>query len=111
MNINVNKIPSFNGYVVLDEKVIANAGDEILIPFTDSDQKLLILVTNTVGAEDAEIIFEKGEMLQSTDDLEIMVAEGKTIAVSLESGKFKKKDGNVKATVTESLEIQLIALP
>lgn len=110
MNINVNKIPNFNGYVVLDEKVVANAGDEILIPFTHSDQKLLILVSNT-GAEDAEIIFEKGEMLQSTDDLEIMVPEGKTIAVSLESGKFKKKDGNVKATVTESLEIQLIALP
>lgn len=110
MDITMNKIAKFNEGVILEAAIEAAEGDEILIPYEEADNKIIILVSND-GAGSGDITFEKGDMLQATEDLTITVPAGKTIAVALESGKFKKKNGNVKAIASAELGIQLIALP
>lgn len=110
MDITMNKIKKFNDCSVLEDKIQIDAEEEILIPYEEADNKIIILVSND-GAGSGDITFEKGDMLQATEDLTITVPAGKTIAVALESGKFKKKNGNVKAIASAELGIQLIALP
>lgn len=110
MDIKMNKIPEFNESVVLEDLATAAAGTEVIIPFEEVDQKTVVLVTND-GAASADVTFKKGDMLQGTEDKVISVPANKTIAVALESGKFKTKEGNVKATVSASLGFQLVVLP
>lgn len=110
MNIEINKIPKFNEYAELEAEVTVTSADEASIPYEEADHKIVILVSNK-GGNSAEVTFEKGDMLQGTEDLIVTVPAETTVAIALESGKFKKKDGNVKATVSGDLSFQLIALP
>ena len=110
MDIKMNKIPEFNESVVLEASATASSGTEVIIPFEEADQKTVILVTNS-GGSSADVTFKKGDMLQGTEDKVISVPANKTIAVALESGKFKNNDGNLKATVSASLGFQLVVLP
>lgn len=78
--------------------------------------KILILIANSgEGPKKATIV--KGNSLQGTEDLEVSVANSKTVAIVIESGKFENVSGENKGKVVikgedaESLKVQVIELP
>ena len=112
LNVEVNKIPLWNECVELIDILNADASKEVNVPYTDADHKLVLLVKNS-GSGEGTITVAPGEMpMSGNEELEIKVPAGKTIACAFESGRFKKKDGNIHI-VSSSTELgfQLIALP
>ena len=112
LNVKENKIPVWNESVVLEEIAKADASKEVNVPYTDADHKL-VLVVNNAGSADGTITVTPGEMpMSGNEELEISVPAGKTIACAFESGRFKKKDGNIHIVSSSTdLGFQLIAMP
>lgn len=81
-----------------------------------SDGSILLMITNggSAGAKKATIV--KGNGLQGTEDLEISVAQGKTVAIVIESGKYMNVSGEYKDQVivkgeTTDIKVQAVELP
>ena len=107
----VNKIPEFNAILELDDFESAGANEEVLLPFNEADQKIVVLIKNS-GAE-AIITVKPGDSAFAGEaDYELKVSANATSAMALESGRFKKKDGAVHLVSTaDTLSYQVIAMP
>lgn len=112
LNVKENKIPVWNESVVLEESANADASKEVKVPYTEADHKLVLIIKNT-GEADETITVAPGEMpMSGNEELEISVPAGETIACAFESGRFKKKDGNIHIVSSSTdLGFQLIAMP
>lgn len=78
-----------------------------------SDGKILLMITNggSAGAKKATIV--AGNSLQGTEDLVISVAQGKTMAIVVESGKYMNVSGDYKDCIVvkgESTDIKVLAI-
>lgn len=81
-----------------------------------SDGRILLMLTNsgTAGAKKATIL--AGNSLQGTENLGISVAQGKTMAIVVESGKFMNVSGDYKDCIvikgeSTDIKVQAIELP
>lgn len=78
--------------------------------------KILILISNT-GSAAKKATIVKGDSLQGTEDMEIPVANGTTVGITIESGKFENVSGENKGYVvmkgedSTSLKVQVVELP
>ena len=111
--IKVNKIPAWNESVNLEDVAnAAGANDEVLLPFDEADQKLVVLVDNSAAAS-ATLTVKPGDMpMSGAEDYVITVPGNTAVAIALESGRFKKKDGYVHVIASAAtLGFQLIAMP
>ena len=78
--------------------------------------KILLIISNT-GSAPKKATIVKGNSLQGTEDLEVSVTNGKTMALVVESGKFVNVSGEnkgnlvIKAEDDTSLKIQVVELP
>lgn len=112
MEIKVNKIPAWNETVEISEVQYPTQANEVVkIPYEEADQKLVLLIDN--GGEEGTVTIQPGEMpMSGNSDYVITVPANKSIAVALESGKFKKKDGFVHIVASATtIGFQLIAMP
>ena len=113
LNITVNKIPEFNQGIKLEAaKKPSGDNEEVLIPYKEADNKLILLVNNEGGAE-ATITVEPGDMPMSGAEEDILsVPADSSVAIAFESGRYKKKDGYLHIIASNStLGFQLIAMP
>lgn len=85
----------------------ASGTDGVAIKFTNKDDKRVLLLIG--GAAGTAKIF-KGDMLQSTEDLEIAVTTAEK-AIVIETGKFMKADGTVVIGGLSGITVKAIELP
>ena len=115
-NIKSTIIPIENKFAVMEAAEAPNsANDNVLIDFEHNDNKIVILVTNE-GSSNTDVTFHHGNGIQGCNDLVVSVDAGKTVAVNLESGRFKNVSGDLKgyAKVTAastSVKYQVVVLP
>lgn len=83
------------------------AGAEI--QFDGQDTKIVILIENS-GSSAGDVTFKAGNGIQGVADLVVNVANGKTKAVVLESGAFKKA-GKVIVTGAATMKAAALLLP
>lgn len=85
------------------------------IDLRGGDYKTLITINNASGGS-ATLTLEAGDGCQGGgDDLVVTVANGKTSGIVVDSGYFKKTQGEykgyIKATASASLTVTVIELP
>ena len=85
----------------------ASGTDGVAINFTNKDDKRVLLLIG--GATGTAKIF-KGDMLQSTEDLEIAVTTAEK-AIVIETGKFMKENGTVVVGGLSGITVKAIELP
>ena len=104
--IALTKIP-LNGGVELPATAALDgtAGAEI----DGQDTKIVILIENG-GSSAGDVTFKAGNGIQGVADLVVNVANGKTKAVVLESGAFKKA-GKVYVTGAATMKAAALLLP
>ena len=85
----------------------ASGTDGVAINFTNKDDKRVLLL---VGGAAGTAKIEKGDMLQSTEDLEIAVTTAEK-AIVIETGKFMKANGTVVISGLSGLTVKAIELP
>lgn len=85
----------------------ASGTDGVAIKFTNKDDRRVLLLIG--GAAGTAKIF-KGDMLQSTEDLEIAVTTAEK-AIVIETGKFMKADGTVVIGGLSGITVKAIELP
>ena len=85
----------------------ARCGAEI--QFDGQDTKIVILIENG-GSAAGDVTFKAGSGIQGVADLVVNVANGKTKAVVLESGAFKKA-GKVYVTGAATMKAAALLLP
>jgi len=73
------------------------------------DTKIVILIENG-GSSAGDVTFKAGNGIQGVADLVVNVANGKTKAVVLESGAFKKA-GKVYVTGAATMKAAALLLP
>lgn len=109
-------IPIENNFAVMEAATApTSANENVFIDFEHNDNKILILVTNG-GSSKADVTFHHGNGIQGCNNLVVSVDAGKTVAVNLESGRFKHVSGNYKGYVkvtsaSTSVEYQVVVLP
>ena len=86
--IALTKIP-LNGGVELPAAAALDGTAGAEIQFDGQDTKIVILIENG-GSAAGDVTFKAGNGIQGVADLVVNVANGKTKAVVLESGAFKK---------------------
>ena len=86
--IALTKIP-LNGGVELPATAALDGTAGAEIQFDGQDTKIVILIENG-GSSAGDVTFKAGNGIQGVADLVVNVANGKTKAVVLESGAFKK---------------------
>ncbi|MFQ7004964.1 MAG: hypothetical protein ACLRRT_15625 [Ruthenibacterium lactatiformans] len=86
--IALTKIP-LNGGVELPATAALDGTAGAEIQFDGQDTKIVILIEN--GGSSAGDAFKAGNGIQGVADLVVNVANGKTKAVVLESGAFKRR--------------------
>ncbi len=79
------------------------------IQFDGQDTKIVILIENG-GSSAGDVTFKAGNGIQGVADLVVNVANGKTKAVVLESGAFKKA-GKVYVTGAATMKAAALLLP
>lgn len=89
------------------EVATASGTDGVKINFKDKDDKRVLLL---IGGAAGSATIEKGEMLQSTEDLAITVATTEK-AIVIETGKFMKNDGSVVIKGLANMTVKAIELP
>lgn len=78
--------------------------------------KILLIISNT-GSAAKKATIVKGDSLQGVEDLEVSVANGKSVGIVIESGKFENVSGDNKGKVVikseddTSLTVQVVELP
>lgn len=113
ITVKENKIPGWNETVEVTDVLNADAANgEVLIPYTEADQKLVVLIKNSATAE-GTVTIKAGEMpMSGNEDLVLTIPASKTVALALESGRHKFKDGYVHASASATtIGFQLIAMP
>ena len=85
----------------------ATDADGVAINFTNKDDKRVLLL---IGGKDGAAKIEKGDMLQSTEDLAITVTTAEK-AIVIETGKFMKADGTVVISGLSGITVKAIELP
>ena len=114
--IESTKINDFNDYVILNEFVsVATPADGALIPFNDADHKTVVIIKNSNAASQT-VTFKAGNGIQGAQDMNLTIPTGKTILVSLESGKFKNVSGEDAGYVlmtasSADIGVQVAVLP
>lgn len=112
VDIKLNKIPVWNETVVLEAiQKPTEANEEIKIPYDEADNKLVLIISNSGNAATATV--KTGEMpMSGSEDTVLTIPANKSVAIALESGKYKKKDGCVHIIASATtLGFQLIAMP
>ncbi len=85
----------------------ATGAEGVAINFTNKDDKRVLLL---VGGAAGTAKIEKGDMLQSTEDLEIAVTTAEK-AIVIETGKFMKANGTVVISGLSGITVKAIELP
>lgn len=85
----------------------ATGAEGVAINFTNKDDKRVLLL---IGGAAGTAKIEKGDMLQSTEDLEIAVTTAEK-AIVIETGKFMKANGTVVISGLSGLTVKAIELP
>ncbi len=98
--LKVNEIGALNVTAASDT-------DGVAIDFTNKDDKRVLLL---IGGANGTAKIEKGDMLQSTEDLEIAVTTAEK-AIVIETGKFMKADGTVVISGLSAITVKAIELP
>ena len=104
--IALTKIP-LNGGVELPAAAALDGTAGAEIQFDGQDTKIVILIENS-GSAAGDVTFKAGSGIQGVADL--VVANGKTKAVVLESGAFKKA-GKVYVTGAATMKAAALLLP
>lgn len=81
--------------------------------FTSKDGKTLFIAENS-GTSAVNLVIEKGDGLQGTEDLTMAVPASSKICFALESGKYKKLYGENKGKILATgtgLKISTFILP
>ena len=91
----------------------ASVANGIALDFTEADNKLVVLFENTSTKTKATV--EAGTGIQATNNIEIDLEGSKTTGVCLESGSFKKMNGENKGKIVvkapTTVNITVIKLP
>ena len=106
--IALTKIP-LNGGVELPATAALDGTAGAEIQFDGQDTKIVILIENG-GSSAGDVTFKAGNGIQGVADLVVNVANGKTKAVVLESGAFKKA-GKVYVTGAATMKAAALLLP
>ena len=107
----INKIPEYNTPLELNDFKSAGANEEMLLPYEEADNKIIVLIKNE-GAEATVTVKPGDSSFAGGSDYVIKVPGNATSALAMESGKFKKKDGCVHLVSTaNTLSYQIIAMP
>ena len=106
--IALTKIP-LNGGVELPAAAALDGTAGAEIQFDEQDTKIVILIENS-GSSAGNVTFKAGNGIQGVADLVVNVANGKTKAVVLESGAFKKA-GKVYVTGAATMKAAALLLP
>ena len=85
----------------------ASGTEGVAINFTNKDDKRVLLL---IGGAAGTAKIEKGDMLQSTEDLEIAVTTAEK-AIVIETGKFMKANGTVVISGLGGITVKAIELP
>lgn len=85
----------------------ASGAEGVAINFTNKDDKRVLLL---IGGATGTAKIEKGDMLQSTEDLEIAVTTAEK-AIVIETGKFMKANGTVVISGLSGITVKAIELP
>ena len=85
----------------------ATGTDGVAIKFTNKDDKRVLLL---IGGAAGTAKIEKGDMLQSTEDLTITTTQTEK-AIVIETGKFMKADGTVVISGLNGITVKAIELP
>lgn len=75
-----------------------SANDVAIIPMGKDEQ--MTFVASNAGNASLNLTIKAGDSLQAVNDEVIAVAAGKSVAFSLDSGRFKHLTGNNKGCVT-----------
>ncbi len=81
--------------------------------FTSKDGKTLFIAENS-GTSAVNLVIEKGDGLQGTEDLTMSVPASSKICFALESGKYKKLYGENKGKILATgagLKLSTFVLP
>lgn len=91
---------------------VAVPAEGAYIDFTDVDLKTFIMVKNS-GSAAKTVTIKAGDSAQAAGDYVFSVDAGKTVGLSLESGRYKNLYGTAKGQlhfIAESADIQLAAV-
>lgn len=111
-----NSIIVRNEATVLEDAVALKTTGLAIDYSNKSCGKILILINNT-GSAAKKATIVKGDSLQGVEDMEISVANGTTVGIVIESGKFENVSGDnkgyvvVKGEDATSLKVQVVELP
>jgi len=100
-----------NTPVIVVDSVALVAGGKA-VDYTNSDDGKILILLESTGAEEVCTIV-KGNGLQGTDDLKVTVLASKTVAVTVESGKYVNAHGEHKGqlVIKGASKIKVIELP
>lgn len=82
--------------------------------FSSKDGKTLFIAENSSTSAAVNLVIEKGDGLQGTEDLTMSVPASSKICFALESGKYKKLYGDNKGKILATgtgLKISTFVLP
>ena len=85
----------------------ATGTEGVAIKFTNKDDKRVLLL---IGGVAGTAKIEKGDMLQSTEDLTIATTVAEK-AIVIETGKFMKANGTVVISGLNGITVKAIELP
>lgn len=111
-----NTVLARNEAKKLEDAIVVKTTGAVIDYENKSCDKILLLITNG-GAAAKKLTIVKGDSLQGTEDMEISVANGVTLGVVVESGKFENVTGDnrgkvvVKSEDDTSLKVQVVELP
>ena len=112
-NIENTKMKINEGVIIAD-KVSTAAGEETVIDYSGKeDGRIVILLKSASGEKKVTIL--KGNALQGTKDMEIVIGSAKEVALAVESGKFVNGHGEMKGKLVmdgdAGVEVRVIELP
>lgn len=100
-------------YTLPTPVALTSATDGAVVPFNDTDTKILVMVKNAHASAAKTVTFKKGDGIQGVADFTDSIGFGATKMFTLESGAFKNVSGTNKGKVWlvgESTDIQVSAV-
>lgn len=110
-----NLVLAFNTADEIPATAAVDATAGALITCGAADQKMLIIMENSDAVNDETVTIKKGNALQGTADLAVVVPKGEKHTIVVESGKYKNISGTNKGKIlitgTADVKLACVVLP